>query len=161
MWAEFRPKLSSREFLKKIVSQLLLHLEFCSNFWIGECTGWCFLFFMNMRRKPDDRRMKNFTPNVTDAGSICTRILKYRVWKIEFDELDFLSISNSNVGGYTGSKNLVQTRQKFQFIKLDFSNSIVQSPSADRYRARSTWQPSFICFRHRISLLRLHDHFAS
>ena len=35
MWAEFRPKLSSREFLKKIVSQLLLHLEFCSNFWIG------------------------------------------------------------------------------------------------------------------------------
>ena len=30
------------------------------------------------------------------AVSICTRILKYQVWIIEFDELDFLSISNSN-----------------------------------------------------------------
>ena len=30
-------------------------------------------------------------------------------------------------------KILVQTRQKFQFIKLDFSNSIFQNPSADRY----------------------------
>ena len=72
----------------------------------------------------------------THAVSICTRILKYRVWKIEFDELDFLSISNSNLAGYTGSKNLVQTSQKFQFIKLDFSNSIFQNPSADRYRVR-------------------------
>ena len=70
------------------------------------------------------------------AVSICTRILKYRVWKIEFDELDFLSISNSNFVGYTGSKNLVQTRQKFQFIKLDLSNSIFQNPGADRYRLR-------------------------
>ena len=67
------------------------------------------------------------------AVSICTRFLKYRVWKIKFDELDFLSISNSNFAGYTGSKNLVQTRQKFQFIKLDFSISIFQNPSADRY----------------------------
>ena len=66
--------------------------------------------------------------------SICTRILKYRVWKIEFDELGFLSISNSNFAGYTGSKNLVQTRQKFQLIKLDFSNSTFQNPSADRYQ---------------------------
>ena len=72
--------------------------------------------------------------NNTVAVSICTRILKYRVWKIKFDELDFLSISNSNFAGYTGSKNLDQTRQKFQFIKLDFSNSIFQNPSADRYR---------------------------
>mgnify|MGYP007015437578 CR=1 FL=1 len=55
-------------------------------------------------------------------------------WNIEFDELDFLSISNSNFAGYTGSKNLVQTRQKFQLIKLDFTNSIFQNPSADRYR---------------------------
>ena len=70
----------------------------------------------------------------TFAVSICTRILKCRVWKIEFDELDFLSISNSNFAGYTGSKNLVQTRQKFQFIKLNFSNLIFQNPSADRYR---------------------------
>ena len=68
------------------------------------------------------------------AVSICTRILKYRVWKIEFDELGFLSISNSNFAGYTGSKNIVQTRQKFQFINFDFSNSIFQNPSPDRYR---------------------------
>ena len=65
--------------------------------------------------------------------SICTRILKYWVWKIKFDELDFFSISNLNFAGYTGSKNLIQTRQKFQFIKLDFSNSIFQNPSTDRY----------------------------
>jgi len=70
------------------------------------------------------------------AVSICNRILKYRVWKIEFDELDFLSISNSNFAGYTGSKNLVQIRQKFQFIKLDPSNSIFQSLSADKYCTR-------------------------
>ena len=43
-----------------------------------------------------------------------------------------MSISNSNFAGYTDSKNLVQTRQKFQFIKLEFSNSIFQNPSADR-----------------------------
>ena len=30
----------------------------------------------------------------TVAVSICTRILKYRVWKIEFDELGFLSSLN-------------------------------------------------------------------
>ena len=45
-----------------------------------------------------------------------------------------MSISNSNFAGYTGSKNLVQTRQKFQFIKFDFSNSIFQNPIANRYR---------------------------
>ena len=28
------------------------------------------------------------------AVSICTRILKYRVWKIELDELEFLSSLN-------------------------------------------------------------------
>ena len=56
---------------------------------------------------------------------------------MEFDELDFLSISNSNFAGYTGSKNQVQTRQKFQFIKLDFSNSIFQNPNAGRYHDRS------------------------
>ena len=53
---------------------------------------------------------------------------------MEFDQLDFLSISNLNFAGYTGSENLVETRQKFHFIKLDFSNSIFQNPSADRYR---------------------------
>ena len=30
----------------------------------------------------------------TIAVSICTRILKYRVWKIKFDELEFLSSLN-------------------------------------------------------------------
>ena len=44
-------------------------------------------------------------------------------------------ILNLNFAGYTGSKNLVQTRQKFQFIKLNFSNSIFQKSSKDRYRA--------------------------
>ena len=68
----------------------------------------------------------------TVAVSICTRILKYGVWKIEFDELDFFPSLNSIFAGYTGSKNLVQTWQKFQFIKLDFSSSIYQNPSADR-----------------------------
>ena len=80
-----------------------------------------------------------------DAVSICTRILKYRVWKIEFDELDFLYISNSNFAGYTGSKNLVQTRQKFQFFKLDFSNSIFQNPSADRYRDGTITSQIVLC----------------
>ena len=58
------------------------------------------------------RYHKVASSSITFAVSICTRILKYRVWKIEFDELGFLSISNSNFAGYTGSKNLVQTRQK-------------------------------------------------
>ena len=56
---------------------------------------------------------------------------------MEFDEL-LMSISNSNFAGHTGGKNLVQTRQKFQFIKLDFSNLIFQNPSADRYRLSAT-----------------------
>ena len=37
--------------------------------------------------------------------SICTRILKYRVWKIEFDELDFLSISNWIFTAWLACKN--------------------------------------------------------
>ena len=82
------------------------------------------------------KKFRHFVPCQSNAVSICTRILKYWVWKIEFDELDFLFISNLNFAGYTGSKNLVQTRQKFQFIKLDFSNSIFQNPSTDRYWAR-------------------------
>ena len=34
------------------------------------------------------------TPEVPYAVSICTRILKYRVWKIDSDELEFLSSLN-------------------------------------------------------------------
>ena len=39
---------------------------------------------------------------------IWTRFLKNPVWKIKLDELDFLSITNLNFAGYTGSKNQVQ-----------------------------------------------------
>ena len=52
-------------------------------------------------------------------------------WKIKFDELDFLSISNLNFGGYTGSKNPFQRRQKSS-LSLKFSNSIFQKSNADR-----------------------------
>jgi hypothetical protein len=58
--------------------------------------------------------------------------LKNQVRKIKLDELDFLSTSNLNFAGYTGSKNQVQTRQKIKFIQLDFSNSIFQKSSADQ-----------------------------
>ena len=46
---------------------------------------------------------------------------------------DFLSSLNQDFTACVACKILVQTRQKFQFIKLDFSNSIFQNPSADRY----------------------------
>ena len=55
--------------------------------------------------------------------SICTWILKFLIWKIEFDKLDFLSSSNLISAGYTVSKNQVQTRQK----KTCLSNSIFQT----------------------------------
>ena len=35
--------------------------------------------------------------------------------------LDFLSISNLNFAGYTGSKNQVRNRQKIKFVQLNFS----------------------------------------
>ena len=44
------------------------------------------------------------------------------VWNIEFDELDFQSISNLNFTGYSRQKNPVQTGKKIQFIKLNISN---------------------------------------
>ena len=53
---------------------------------------------------------------------ICTWILKFLVWKIKLDELDFLFILNWIFPGYTDSKNQVQNRQKIKFIELDFSN---------------------------------------
>ena len=53
-------------------------------------------------------------------------------WKIKLDEFDFLSISNLNFEGYTGSKNQVRNRQKIKFIQLDFSNLIFQKSSADQ-----------------------------
>ena len=48
-------------------------------------------------------------------------ILQFEIC-IQFDELDFLSIWNLNFTGYNRQKNLVQTRKKVQFIKLDISN---------------------------------------
>ena len=54
--------------------------------------------------------------------SICTWILKFLVWKIEFDELDFLSNLNWIFAGYKDSKNQARTRQKIKFVKLDFLN---------------------------------------
>ena len=81
--------------------------------------------------KKSREKVRN-TYNLTHPLLICT----WFFWKIDLDELDFWFISNLNFAGYPGSKNLVQTRQKFQFIKLDFSNSIFQNPSADRYRNR-------------------------
>ena len=59
---------------------------------------------------------------------IYTWFLKYQVWKIKLDELDFLSISNLNFAGYTGSKNQVQTRQKFEFFRnLFFFEFVINS----------------------------------
>ena len=37
------------------------------------------------------------------------------------EELEFLSISNLNFAGYTGSKNQVRTRPKIKFVQLDLS----------------------------------------
>ena len=55
------------------------------------------------------------------------------VLNIGFDELDFQSISNWNITGYSRQKNLVQTRgKKIQFIKLDISTGEFQKTSADR-----------------------------
>ena len=64
---------------------------------------------------------------------LCTWFLKNWVWKIQLDELDFLSISNFNFAGYTGSKNQVGNGQKIKFVPLNFSNSIFQKSSSDQY----------------------------
>ena len=52
-------------------------------------------------------------------------VCKIPFWNIEFDELDFWSISNWNFAGYTGSKYQVQTGKKNQvhqtwYFKLEF-----------------------------------------
>ena len=49
--------------------------------------------------------------------SICTWILKFLIWKIEFDKLDFLSSLNWNSAGYTGSKN--QTREVKNQVQIN------------------------------------------
>ena len=53
-------------------------------------------------------------------------------WKIQLDELDFLSISNLNFEAYTGSKNQVWNTQKIKFIQPDFSNLIFQKIKTDQ-----------------------------
>ena len=57
---------------------------------------------------------------------MCTWFLNNRVWKIKFNELDFLSSLNLDFTGYTGSKNPIWIGPKIQFIELDFSNLIFQ-----------------------------------
>ena len=66
---------------------------------------------------------------LTPVLLICTWILKFLVWKIKFDELDFLSISTWIFAGYTGSKNQVQTRKKivhqtWNFILENVTNQV-------------------------------------
>ena len=63
---------------------------------------------------------------------ICTWFLKNWVWKIQLDELDFLSISNSIFWDNIRSKNKVWNRQKIKFVQFDFSNMIFQKSSADQ-----------------------------
>ena len=64
--------------------------------------------------------------------SICTWFLKNQVWKIKFDELDFLTSLNWIFTASVACKIQVWNRPKIQFIKLDFSNSIFQKSSADK-----------------------------
>ena len=47
--------------------------------------------------------------------------IDFWTWFFVNCELDFLSIASLIFAGYTGSKNPVRTRQKIQFIKLDFT----------------------------------------
>ena len=76
----------------------------------------------------------------------CTWFLKNQVWKINLDELDFLSVLNLNFAGYTGGKNQVQTRQKIKFIQLDFSNLIFQKWSIQLDFSDLTFQKSSAYF---------------
>ena len=51
---------------------------------------------------------------------------------MEFDKLQFWSISNLNFAGYTISKNQVWNRPKMEFVELHFLKSIFQKSSADQ-----------------------------
>ena len=55
-------------------------------------------------------------------------------WKIEFDELDFLSFLNLIFAACAACKNWVQTRKKIQFIKL---NNCKNKAQIDRGRYRN------------------------
>ena len=52
--------------------------------------------------------------------SIFTSFLKYLFRKNQFNKLDFLSILNQNFTACVVCKNLVQNRQNFRFVELDF-----------------------------------------
>jgi hypothetical protein len=47
-------------------------------------------------------------------------INEYWIWKPKLEELDFLSISNLNFAGFTGSENQVQNRDKLSSSNLIF-----------------------------------------
>ena len=69
-----------------------------------------------------DLNQHSFTENLAHPLLICTRIWKFLVWKIKYDEIDFLSKLNLIFTACVACKNLVQTRQKISFVELDFSN---------------------------------------
>ena len=57
--------------------------------------------------------------------SICTRILKYRVWKIKFDELGFLSSLNQDFTACVACKIRVWNRQnrgQYPFVSADITS---------------------------------------
>ena len=60
--------------------------------------------------KGSDRKHSEKTGEQIYPLSVCTWFLKFLVWKIEFDDLDFWSSLNLIFAGYTCSRNQVQTR---------------------------------------------------
>ena len=65
-----------------------------------------------------------YSPNLS-ALDFCY----FRVWSIEFDELDFYPSLNSIFLPGVALEIQVWNRQKMQFIKLDISNSMFQKSS--------------------------------
>ena len=72
--------------LEKIVDQLLLHPEFCSNCWIGEFTGWCFLFFLQECEK------KNRWPLNEDFHSQWDHYLCIESFSLSFVNLSLVKL---------------------------------------------------------------------
>jgi hypothetical protein len=66
--------------------------------------------------------MWGFTSTSTDVLGPIPRLIEKSSLKINLDELDFLSTSNLNFAGYTGSKNQVHPTWFFQldFLKIKF-----------------------------------------
>ena len=97
------------------------YFNFSFNEFLSNCWLLVFDFLQGSAVKP--RFWKFFSVNYCSFPLlISTWFLKSLVWKIKFNELDFLYISNWIFAGYTGSKNQVRNRQQIQFVELDFSN---------------------------------------